>query len=203
MRSCVFTASDYRRSMIDPFHITSFDRSVAELEEFILNAVAFAGKNALQQSVKMHAFLFEEEGNSPFGKIRIWEKDQTLAARLVKHKLGKYGLLTRSFSELARSGIDLSTCAVDELERFPGIKSKTARFFVLHSREGQELAVIDTHVLKELRRLGLTELRTAPSAKRYVELERVFIAHLKQNNVTDFAAYDLDIWKRYTKNKAD
>jgi thermostable 8-oxoguanine DNA glycosylase len=119
----------------------------------------------------------------------------------MKHKLGKYGLLTRSFSALARSGIDLSTCTVEELQQFPGIKSKTARFFILHSRRDQELAVIDTHILKELRRLGLTQLRTIPTGKNYIELERVFIEHLKTQSVTDFAAYDLDIWKRYTRNR--
>ena len=82
--------------MIDPFRITSFDRSAPELEEFILNAVAFAGKNAVQQSKKMHAFLFEDEGDSPFASITSWTKDGTLTQRLMKHKLGKYTLLTRS-----------------------------------------------------------------------------------------------------------
>ncbi len=187
--------------MIDPFQITLSDPSADKLEEFILNAVAFAGKNAVQQSRKMHTFLFEENGGSPFEKIRSWEADDSLRERLQKHKIGKYNLLTKSFSQLAHSGIDLQTCSVEDLQQFPGIKSKTARFFVLHSRPHQELAVIDTHVLKELRRLGFTQLRSTPSEKRYAELEKVFVAHLKKNSVTDFAAYDLDIWKKYTKNK--
>ena len=189
--------------MIDPFNITSFGRSRPELEEFVLNAVAFAGKNAVQQSRKMDAFLFEDGDGSPFERIRMWHEDGTLTPRLMKHRLGKYALLTKSFSTLARSGIDLTTITVEELERFPGIKSKTARFFILHSRPQEELAVIDTHVLKELRRLGLTGIRTIPTGKKYMELERAFITHLKAQSVTDFAAYDLAIWKRYTKNKKD
>jgi hypothetical protein len=192
----------YRASMINPFEITLKNPTISQLEEFILNAVAFAGKNAQQQSRKMHVFLFEDEEGSPFAKIRSWHMDDTLAARLMKHKLGKYTLLTRSFSQLALSGINLQTCSIEELQKFPGIKSKTSRFFVLHSRPNQELAVIDTHVLKELRRLGFTELRYTPTEKKYAELEKIFIKHLKENSICDFAAYDLNIWKTYTKNKA-
>ncbi len=182
--------------MIDPTDITKYDRTHAELEEFLLNAIAFAGKNARQQAKKMHALLAHDT-HSPFELIRIWKRDGRLLERLRAVRIGKYTLLEKSFTQLAHSRIDLATCSVEELERYPAIGAKTARLFVLHSRPDQEYAVIDTHILKEMRSLNLTELRSTPSGKKYTELEKILLTHLKKRGVKDFAEYDLGIWKKY------
>jgi endonuclease III len=186
--------------MIDPHNITSFTRTDAELEELLLNAIAFAGKSAKQQAEKMHA-LFSKGKGSPFAKIRTWQKNKVLLKKLVGVKIGKYKLLAKSFSELANSRINLRACTAEDLVRFPGIGEKTARLFILHSRKGQKYAVIDTHVLKEMRLLKMTGLKATPSGKKYLELEEKFVAHLEKNGITDFAAYDLGIWKKYTRSK--
>src|SRR6185312_13109685 len=138
---------------------------------------------------------------SPFEKVRRWEKEGELLQKLVSVKIGKYWLLAKSFSQLAHSGIDLRTCTVEDLTKFPGIGEKTARLFVLHSRPKQKFSVIDTHVLKEMRLLGMTKLKATPSGNKYLELEEKFIAHLEKEGVTDFAAHDLGIWKKYTRSK--
>lgn len=182
--------------MIDPTAITKYDRTHAELEELLLNAITFAGKNARQQAAKMH-ILFDAKKGSPFASVRVWKKSGVLVERLKEIKIGKYSLLEKSFSQLAHSGIDLAVCTVEELEVFPGIGAKTARLFVLHSRKSQEYAVIDTHMLKEMRSLGMTKLKTTPTGKKYAELEARLIAHLKKNGIKDFAKYDLGIWKKY------
>lgn len=187
--------------MIDPHNITDFKRTDAELEELLLNAITFAGKSARQQAEKMHRLLSGGK-SGPFEKIRRWEKQDVLAKKLTEVKIGKYRLLAKSFSQLAGSGINLRTCTVEDLVRFPGIGAKTARLFVLHSRPGQEYSVIDTHVLKEMRLLKMTTLKATPSGRRYIELERKFIAYLKKKGVTDFAKHDLSIWKKYTKSKS-
>jgi hypothetical protein len=186
--------------MIDPHNITSFTRTEAALEELLLNAITFAGKSAKQQAAKMHMLLSSGDP-SPFAKIRRWHKQGTLLKKLQEVKIGKYALLAKAFSQLAHSGIDLKVCSVADLVKFPGIGEKTARLFVLHSRPYQKFAVIDTHVLKEMRSLGMTTLRATPSGKKYVELEEVFIAHLQKKGVEDFAEYDLRIWKKYTRTK--
>jgi hypothetical protein len=182
--------------MIDPTDIMRYDRTHAELEELLLNAIAFAGKNARQQAKKMHE-LFSAEDASPFTAVRTWKKKGTLGKKLRDVRIGKYSLLEKAFTELAHSGIDLARCGVEELEKFPGIGAKTARLFVLHSRRKQEYAVIDTHMLKEMRALKMTTLRTTPSGKKYAALEKKLIAHLKSRGVKDFAEYDLGIWKKY------
>ena len=185
--------------MIDPLHITKFDRSIAELEDLILNAIAFAGKNAVQQSLKMHALLSDEERVSPFEKIRGWERSGTLMKKLQGSKIGKYSLLAKAYSSLALSGIDLRTCDVRELESFHGIGPKTARLFILHSRAGQEYIVLDTHVLKEMRSLGFSVPKSTPSGKTYARLEREYAQHLKSSGITDFASHDLSVWKKYAR----
>ena len=187
--------------MIDPTDITKFDRTRAELEELLLNAIAFAGKNARQQAKKMHE-LFSNQNKSPFESVRDWKKKRALAKKLKDVRIGKYSLLQRSFEQLADSGIDLLSCSVEELEKFPGVGAKTARLFVLHSRPNQEYAVIDTHMLKEMRLLKMTKLRATPSGKRYAELETQWLRHLKNEGVMDFAGYDLGIWKKYALKRA-
>jgi len=186
--------------MIDPHNITDYGRTDAELEELLLNAITFASKSAQQQAQKMHTLLSRGK-QSPFAKIRSWEKQGALLQKLKSVKIGKYGLLAKSFSELAHSDIDLRTCSVEDLTKFPGIGEKTARLFVLHSRPHQKYSVIDTHVLKEMRLLGMTKLKATPSGKKYAELEEKFLAHLEKVGITDFAAHDLGIWKKYTRSK--
>jgi len=186
--------------MIDPERITAFDRTTEELEELLLNAITFAGKNARQQAQKMHILFACSEHPSPFSAIRAWKKNGRLVRKLKEVRIGKYSLLSRAFTALAHSSIDLRTCTIEELVQFPGIGHKTARLFILHSRRDQEYAVIDTHLLKEMRLLKLTTLRSTPTHKKYVELERRLIAHLKKEGITDFAQYDLVTWKKYSKN---
>jgi len=189
--------------VIDPLNITNYSRTRAELEEFILNAAAFAGKNARQQAVKMHRILFHDAPvGSPFEKIRSWGSRNAVAAILTREKIGKYSLLSQLYFDLAHSDIDLATCSVDELVSYRGIGPKTARFFVLHSRRAQELVVLDTHILKEMRSLGFTVPSYTPSGKKYLELEGQYIEHLKGRGIDDFARHDLDTWKKYSLARA-
>lgn len=188
--------------MIDPTAITRFDRTHAELEELLLNAITFAGKNARQQAAKMHTLLGRSH-KSPFQLIREWHEEGTLVDKLKEVKIGKYALLEKSFSQLAYSGIDLAVCTVEELETFSGIGAKTARLFALHSRRGAQFAVIDTHILKEMRALKMTTLRATPSGKEYAELEKKLLKYLSKIGIKDFAEYDLSIWRKYAlKTKA-
>ena len=187
--------------MIDPLNITDFVRTKSQLEEFILNAIAFAGKNARQQAAKMDV-LFSNKNRSPFGMIRAWHQKQVLVEKLREVRIGKYGLLAKAVTGLAHSDINLAICTIESLEKFPGIGPKTARFFVLHSRPNEECAVIDTHILKEMRLLKMTTLRYTPTGKKYSQLESLFINHLKKSGVTDFAEYDLAVWKKYALKSA-
>ena len=52
-------------------------------------------------------------------------------------------------------------------------------------------------MLKEMRILKMTTLRATPSGKKYAELEKKLIRHLKKKGIKDFAEYDLGVWKKY------
>jgi hypothetical protein len=193
--------------MIDPCNVTNRARSPAELEEFLLFCVVVAGKNADQQAGKLERFL---GGRSPFAFIRRSDREGKLEERLRRVRLGKYSLLVRSFRQLAGSGIDLAACGWEELTRFPGIGLKTAKFFVLHSRGGEMHGVLDTHVLGWMRDNGPPGAARPPAVPRhspqdpaaYRFWETVYFGMVAAHRhvrgeppVTDWAHFDLDLWK--------
>lgn len=213
--------------MVDPHNVTKFDRTEGELEEFALFTVAVAGKKAVMISEKLDRFLwlarsrvaryFRKELRiaqrvvdwTPFKLIRTLdhitqfsgEGDEMLSL-MKKVKLGKYSLLVEAFRQLAFGHLNLRTCPCSALESIPGIGFKTSRFFVLHSRPGQnDIAVLDTHVLHFLRDQGIPAPKSTPSSPAtYARLESQFLklAKASKRSVADF---DLEIWRKYTKTK--
>ncbi len=180
--------------MVDATAITKFDRTTEELEELILFCVAVAGKTASVISKKVDQFLATERADvSPFAKIRSMARTHSLMLRLQQAKLGKYGILYETYLGLATSGIDLRTCSLEDLEKYRGIGPKTSRFFVLHTRPKQEIACLDTHVLNYLRGLGHSIPKGAPTGKRYLEIEKIFLTYAKSLGKTP-ADLDLAIW---------
>lgn len=185
--------------MIDPFNITDYDRSDADLEEFILFSVAVAGKQANRIAKNVDNLLKTGRGG-PFQIIAKLVKNNKLRNKLEEFGFGQYDRICKAYQSLVSNGIDLRSCSVDELENIHGIGPKTSRFFVLHSRKEAEVAALDTHCLKYLRDLGYAAPKTTPTGRRYKELEKIFIEQARKNNMS-VADFDLAIWKRYTKTK--
>lgn len=180
--------------MIDPYDVTNYKYSNAQLEEFILFCVSVAGKTAYIISEKVDQFLKLEKGYTPFSKIRKMIINRTLDKNLRKVKLGKYSTLNRGFAELALSGIDLRTCTVEDLEQFTGISHKTSRYFLLHSRKNPgNIACIDRHVKLWLNERGYT-------SNKYHELEKAFLEEVAKTDKT-VAQLDLEIWNEFAKRK--
>jgi hypothetical protein len=193
--------------MIDPCDVTNSSRSPAELEEFLLFCVVVAGKNADQQARKLEGFL---GGRSPFAFIAQSDRDGSLEKRLRAVRLGKYSLLVRSFRQLAASGIDLRSCSWEDLTHFPGIGLKTAKFFVLHSRDGEMHGVLDTHVLGWMREHWEPASGRPPAVPRhspqdpaaYRFWETVYFGMVAERRHgagmppgVDWARFDLDLWR--------
>jgi hypothetical protein len=193
--------------MIDPNNVTNPARTPAELEEFLLFCVVVAGKNADQQSAKLERFL---GGRKPFAYIRASHREGKLAARLQEVRIGKYGLLGRSFSELAHANADLGAATWEQLVQFPGIGIKTAKFFILHSRPRQMHGVLDTHVLAWMRDhwsphgpRGLAVPRHSPQdPKAYRFWETVYFGMVSDRHhngggaaAINWAKFDLDLWR--------
>ena len=194
--------------MITPTNITNYNRTQAELEEFLLFTILVAGKTAKTQAIKLDSFLsnhplkngtLNDKKDSPFDFIqrlidlkmlKIWMKDC---------KLGQYNRLENAFVGIMQFKGKLDSVTLDELESISGIGSKTSRFFLLHSRPDQKIAVLDTHILKYMSKQGYNVPKVTPSdKKKYRKIEEDFLYEcriLKKNP----AELDLEIWKSYSK----
>lgn len=183
---------------VDPQKITDFNRTHGQLESLILFSVSVAGKTAKQISKAIDSFLSGYKG-SPFERVRAMIQDGSFEQRIKDAKLGKHRLLSRAFTDLATSGINLRTCTAQDLEKFYGIGLKTSRFFLLHSRENAEIAALDTHILSYMRKeMNLDAPKITPSSsKTYLHLEQRFIEQARKLNMS-VAALDLAIWNRYS-----
>lgn len=189
--------------MIYAEDITKYDCTVPELEERLMFWVAVAGKNANTQAHKLDAFLeLMRDGSratrvmSPFGLLRrTLAVDKTLVLHMRAVGLGKYSLMERAYTMLARSGWDLRTVSVETLQTVPGIGPKTARCFVLHSRAGARVAGLDRHVMRYLSAKGYAKSDGTPgNPKEYARLEQCFLAECDKYGMSP-ADFDLMLWK--------
>jgi len=188
--------------MIDPWNITNCNRSAQELEELLLFCVAVAGKTAGMIAEGLDDFLASHPGESPFDKIRRLVRRNELLEAIKASRLGKHSRLNRAFTELAAANIDLARCTCDELEAIHGIGPKTSRFFILHTRPDQKVAVLDTHILRYMKELGYENVpASTPTGNRYREIEQDFIA-LADREGRDIAEFDLWIWRQYARTAA-
>lgn len=202
--------------MIDPTKITNYNRDQQELEEFLLFCICVAGKTAKQIAKALDKFLkvarkrinfemgeyyLQENKDSPFSLIRYLCDNYVLEEVLFNSRLGQHTKLYRAFIEVVNKDIDLKTCTPQDLEEIHGVGPKTSRFFILHSRPNQKIAVLDTHILQWLGRKGYAVPKSTPSGKKYYELEQAFIKEANNLN-KDIAALDLEIWNDNARSGA-
>ena len=99
-----------------------------------------------------------------------------------------------------------------DLEKIPGVKYKTSRFFMLHSRndEAQKCIPLDTHILRFLRHRGHDEApkKTPGGEHVYKYWESVAILEFQKMNLEldrdwNHAQWDLETWKEYSGNLTD
>jgi len=184
--------------MVDPVNFTNFNRTDSELEEVLLFTILVAGKNALTTSRCLDNLLLDLDGIShPFLCLKKFSIDK-LKALLVKFGFGCYNSKSKSIYQVVRSGFNLRTCTVDDLEEIHGIGKKSSRMYLLHTRPNIEVAALDTHILKYMSDLGFDVPKATPSSsKQYKQIEHQFIQLAKKAkmNVCDF---DLLIWRKYS-----
>lgn len=194
--------------MIDPTNVTNFERTPAELEEFMLFSIVVAGKESNQQAKKLSEFLHYKGDTSPFGYIRQLDVFNTdyINRMLRQVKMGQYNRITTAFRGVAqflKQAPDypiLSWVTVENLQCIKGIGMKTARFFIMHSRANQKYACLDTHVLKWLAAKGHTVPKSTPQGDNYLQLEKVFLGYCEQLGKSP-AELDLQIWNESHINK--
>jgi len=185
--------------MIDPNTITNYNRSEEELEEFLMFAILVEGKTAKTQAEKLNQFLsrsMHENSGKPFQHIQHLLEWGWLDLRMREFKLGQYKRIGHAFTEILKFKGRLKSVTLEELESVKGIGSKTARFFLLHSRKDVKCAVLDTHILKWLGTLGHKVPKSTPAKKTYSVLEKIFLNIAETRKISP-ADLDLMIWKSY------
>lgn len=202
--------------MIVPSRITKFDRSQAELQEFLLFCVLVHGKKAEMQAVKLHHFLewlAAYTGETlPFKMVDIamnYELDgefddaedceDLLTYAMKRFGLGQYGRIFQAIDDFLKLP-DLRTVTIEELENCFAVGPKSARFFVVHSRPNQQHAILDVHILKWLRLQGVNAPRTTPQSKHYMKFEKIFLQFVAHSGQS-IAEFDLNIWKKLSNER--
>jgi thermostable 8-oxoguanine DNA glycosylase len=138
--------------LVDPTDVTKFDRTDGELQLFFLFCQTVAGKTAKVQAKFLDAFLQRGNGDTPFEIIQDMVNRGVLLEELKSSSLGQYNRLAAGFE--ASLTLDLRNATLDQIMDIKGVGNKTARFFLLHSRPDQNIAVLDVHILKYLRSQG-------------------------------------------------
>ena len=182
--------------MINPLQITNFNRTEAELEEFLLFAVVVAGKNATIQAQKLEQFLSGRiAGSTPFEYID--DLGENLESALRACKLGQYTRIAKCFREVSLYRIE--KLMFQDLISIHGISNKTANFFLLHSRKDYVGCALDVHILKFIRTNGYPDApKQTPPPSKYEKWQNIFI-DLCNRLFPDksLAEADLEIWKSY------
>ena len=186
-------------SMIDPSKITNYNRTEEELEEFLLFTIMVAGKSAIQTAKKLNEFLyFADNKKSPLDTIIDRDNRSCLLYAMRMCKLGQYDRLEKAFKGIIQFKNRLKSVTIEELESVAGIGSKTSRFFILHSRPNQQIAVLDTHILKYMASKGYKVPKSTPPKNKYSAIEEQFIQLAKDNNMS-VADFDLQVWRSYSE----
>jgi len=187
--------------MITPTTITNYNRTEEELEEFLMFAILVAGKGAEQQAKKLDAFLKHSmyiNKGKPFAHVKYLVHLGWLEIQMKEFKLGQYKRIGHAFKEILKFKGKLKKVTIEQLESVNGIGSKTARFFILHSRPDANVAVLDTHILKWMSEKGYKVPKATPAKKKYAEIEKLFLTEAINHQMTP-ADLDLTIWKSYAK----
>ena len=200
--------------MIDPKTVTNYNRTPAELQEWLLYCICVAGKRSEIETRKLNSWLddlnFRLEGirtadqidqilDMPFNFIREQLKSNELASQLKKHRIAPYQQRYNSFSDAARLlPDDLSHVTRNELEGVRGVGPKTSRFFLTHSREGFNEPILDTHILRWLKEKGNDVPSVTPqNPAKYARIAEVFKLYAWSMNKT-VADLDLEVWNKYS-----
>ena len=183
--------------LVDPSNVIDYDRDDSNLELFWLFCLVVAGKTAKTQARLLNNFLLDcsPDCDSPFGRIRGAMRTGSLLDKIKESRLGQYNRLVRAFEESVL--LDLRNCTITDLEEIHGVGPKTARMFLMMTRQDQKYAALDTHVLKHLRANGIdAPLTTPPAGRKYKSLEDEFL-RLVEVSGKSVAEYDLEVWKSY------
>ena len=194
---------------VDPYNITKYNRTEAELECFLLFCIVVAGKTAYIQARKLDEFLTSvnkrlmmPEHVNPFQSLKSAEQHGILMEEILKAKLGQYKKIYNGFKYISEREYNLNRMTPQLLECIPGVGMKTSRFFLLHSDKfyKDKIAILDTHILKFIKEnIDDKAPKSTPTIRvTYKYWEDVFLYWCECNN-KNVADFDLEVWKSYAR----
>lgn len=183
-------------TIIDPKQITDYERTDNELQTFWLFCIMVAGKNSDTTSKALTKIIGDlDPWDNPFDGIKRIGFEG-LKDILQKYRTGQYNRIARAIWQSLN--VDLKKCSVEDLTKIHGVGPKTARFFLLHSREFCDEIVLDTHILRWMReKCGIENVpdNTPQSASKYAELSETCKSLMEENYPgLSLAKIDLLIW---------
>jgi len=185
------------KTQIDPKNITDFNRNTDELQAFWLFCMFVAGKNSDWASRCLKKLIDTADKGTNGGIFNYFKSIGHTGVHnmLVANRVGQYTRLTKGIMQSL--DLDLRTCSLEELLEIHGVGNKTARFFLLHTRERCDYAVLDTHILAWMRDHGVENApkSTPTNLKVYRELENQYrlLSRLHYPHLSN-AQIDLLIW---------
>jgi len=188
--------------MIDATKITKYNQTTQELQESLLFWVLAAGKNGKRAANIVNKIVVLLNKYFPnknlFEQLKNYDQEE-LASMFLFYGTGCQNIKAKTINELIYSNLDLKKCTINDLERIYGIGKKTARCFIIHSRENIEYAGLDTHILKFLKIMGIKKVpkNTPNSKKEYLRLEKEFLNIAKKYNKST-AQFDLELWNEFS-----
>jgi thermostable 8-oxoguanine DNA glycosylase len=155
----------------------------------MLFSILAAGKTASLAHDKTMAITDDLEGNDLFLFLI-----QRGVEYYKERKIGRYHTMTGAFEHLYL--LNLATAALDDLLEVPGVGNKTARFFLMNTREDQRFAILDVHILRWLGRYHPNIPTATPAGNhRYRRIEKLAIAEMeKRFPGRDLLTIDALIW---------
>lgn len=186
--------------------ITNYNRTPAQLEEFLLFAILTAGRRNDRAGAALASLLKDAKGAAPFDHIRKLDRKGVLARRLGETGIGFQNQKAIGLASAASAGLNLATASVAELETVKYVAEKTSRFWLMHCRPNQRFAALDVHLLRfmgdyqkaypasDMPPLPIPQM--TPTGKRYAALEQRYLAICDKHR-QDPATFDYQIWAAY------
>ena len=192
-------------TLVDPKNITIYNRTDSELQIFWLFCILVAGKNSDTTSRLLTRLLsIVDDSQTPFEALQnLGEKN--LYKLLLDNKTGQYDRIHKAILQSLQ--LNLRNCSRDELMSIYGVGPKTARFFLLHTREFCKEIVLDVHILKWMREkchiMGVPR-NTPQNIDQYETLAKL-CRKLMTQHYPDFtlAQIDLMIWTEMSGRLSD
>jgi len=175
--------------MINTSCPTNTQRNTQELFEFFIYSLFLKEGKEEQANKKASTFISTLPHRDLIyaANFSSSELRKQITEALKKAKTGNYTLYTNAIAFLALKLAEdslyfnsnfLMNASLEDLLQIPGMNDLSARFFLIHTRENQEHAILDKKVFQWLSLFQTTPKRT-PKGSQYILWEKKYLEFIK------------------------